>query len=386
MKKILFLFLLSLKSFAALSIEEFTWENGDTLLEFLQRNSIPMSLYYGLDREDRELASEIAAKVKYQVLKDDNNNIEQILIPISDELQIHIYKNKDRQYNLTFTPVDYDKEERILTLTLENSAYQDIYKESQSSTLARAMIRSFRGSVNFRSMQKGDKITLYYEQKRRTGKLWGDITIKMAIIEVNKSAKEVFYFKDNYYDKNGKDIEFFLLAKPIGTARISSYFTTARFHPILKRYRAHLGIDYAAPTGTPVQSAGNGTIIFAGTQGGYGNVVKIQHSSGYSTVYAHLSRFAKIKKGQKIKQGQTIAYVGSTGMSTGPHLHFGVYLDNKAINPLSVVKIAKSELKGKDKEEFKKLISQYEQTVQNHIRNNKPNPPKEEEFENYIEF
>ncbi|QOR04257.1 M23 family metallopeptidase [Campylobacter cuniculorum] len=386
MKKILLLFLLSFKCFAALSIEELTWENGDTLLEFLQRNSIPMSLYYSLDREDRELASEIAAKIKYQVLKDDNNNIEQILIPISDELQIHIYKNKDNQYNLTFTPVDYDKEERILTLTLENSAYQDVYKESQSSTLARAMIRSFKGSVNFRNMQKGDQITLYYEQKRRMGRLWGDITIKMASIEINKNSKEIFYFNDNYYDKNGKDIESFLLAKPIGAARISSYFTTARFHPILKRYRAHLGVDYAAPTGTPVKSAGDGTIIFVGAQSGYGNVVKIQHSSGYSTVYAHLSRFAKIKKGQKVKQGQLIAYVGSTGMSTGPHLHFGVYVNNKAINPLSVVKIAKSELKGKNKEDFIKLISQYKQIVQNHIQDNRPNPPKEEEFENYIEF
>ncbi len=386
MKKILFLFLFCLKSFAILSVEELSWENGDTLLEFLQRNSIPMSLYYELDREDRELASEITAKIKYQVLKDDNNNIEQVLIPISDELQIHIYKNKDHQYNLTFTPVDYEKEERILTLTLENSAYQDVYKESQSSTLARAMMRSFKGSLNFRAMQKGDQITLYYEQKRRSGKLWGDITIKMATVEVNKIPQEVFYFNNTYYDKNGKELDFLLLRNPVENARISSHFTTARFHPILKRYRAHLGVDYAAPTGTPVKSAGDGNIIFVGTQSGYGNVVKIQHSSGYSTVYAHLSRFAKIKKGQKVRQGQTIAYVGSTGMSTGPHLHFGVYVNNKAINPLSVVKIAKSELKGKSKEDFAKLIEGYKQIVENHIVQNKANPPKEEDFESYIEF
>ena len=386
MKKILVLILLSIKAFAALSIEELTWESGDTLLEFLQRNSIPMSLYYELDKEDKEIASEIAAKIKYQVLKDDNNNIEQVLIPISDELQIHIYKNKDNEYNLTLTPVDYDKEERILVITLKNSAYQDVYEESKSSTLARAMIRSFKGSVNFRNIQKGDQIVLYYEQKRRMGKLWGDITIKMGSVEINKNAKEIFYFNDNYYTKDGKDMETFLLTKPVNATRISSQFTTARFHPILKRYRAHLGVDYAAPTGTPVQSAGEGIIIFVGSQSGYGNVVKIQHSSGYTSVYAHLSRFAKIKKGQKVKQGQTIAYVGSTGMSTGPHLHFGVYVNNKAINPLSVVKIAKSELSGKNKEEFTKLITGYMQVVQNHIEENKGNPPKEEEFENYIEF
>lgn len=386
MKKVLFLLLFSIHSFAAFSMEELAWENGDTLLEFLQRNSIPMSLYYNLDKEDKELASEIAARVKYQVLKDDNNNIEQVLIPISDELQIHIYRDKDGQYILTFTPVDYDKEERILTLTLKNSAYQDVYEESKSSTLARAMIRSFKESVNFRNIQKGDQITLYYEQKRRMGRLWGDITIKMAAIETNKVSREVFYFNDNYYDGQGRDLESFLLAKPVNNARISSHFTTARFHPILKRYRAHLGVDYAAPAGTPVQSAGSGVILFVGTQSGYGNVVKIQHASGYTTIYAHLSRFAKIKKGQKVKQGQTIAYVGSTGMSTGPHLHFGVYINNKAINPLSVVKIAKSELSGKDKEGFIKLTSQYRQITQNHIQQNKGNPPKEEEFENFIEF
>ncbi|MCM4450335.1 M23 family metallopeptidase, partial [Escherichia coli] len=132
---------------------------------------------------------------------------------------------------------------------------------------------------------------------------------------------------------------------------------------ILKRYRAHLGIDYAAPTGTPVKSAGKGVVTFIGTKGGYGNVIQIKHDSGYMTLYAHLSRFAKIKNGQKVNQGQVIAYVGSTGMSTGPHLHFGVYLNNKAINPASVVKIAKSELSGKAKENFKHIIAGYEQVV-----------------------
>ncbi len=104
MKKLLLLFIFVVQSFAALSVEELTWDNGDTLLKFLQRNSIPMSLYYGLDREDQELASDIAYKIKYQVLKDENNNIEQVLIPISDDLQIHIYKDKDGQYTLAFAP------------------------------------------------------------------------------------------------------------------------------------------------------------------------------------------------------------------------------------------------------------------------------------------
>lgn len=385
MKKLLLLFVFVVQSFAISSVEELTWDNGDTLLQFLQRNSIPMSLYYELDREDQELASDIAYKTKYQILKDENNHIEQVLIPISDDLQIHIYK-KEGQYTLAFSPISYQKEDRILHLTLKSSAYQDVYEESKSSTLARAMVRAFRGSIDFRNVQKGDRVVLYYEQKRRMGKLWGDINIKMAMVELNKNAKEVFYFNDTYYGRNGKEVESFLLAKPVNSARISSHFTTARYHPILKRYRAHLGVDYAAPTGTPVKSAGNGVVSFVGTQSGYGKVVKITHASGYTTLYAHLSRFAKIKKGQKVRQGQIIAYVGSTGMSTGPHLHFGVYLNNKAINPLSVVKIAKSELSGKAREEFKITIANYEKTINQALLENRPNPPKEEDFENYIEF
>ncbi|WP_270983383.1 M23 family metallopeptidase [Campylobacter helveticus] len=382
MKKIITLLILfNSFVFGYSSVEERLWDNGDTLLQFLQRNSIPIALYYNLDREDQELASEITSRTKYQILKDANGHIEQVLIPISDELQIHIYKSKDG-YKLTFTPMDYTKEERVLRIEVKNSAYQDVYEESQSSTLARAMVRAFKSSVNFRSIQKGDKITLYYSQKRREGKLWGDITIHMAIVEINKNAQEIFLFNDTYYGRDGKELESFLLAKPVVYKRISSYFTTARFHPVLKRYRAHLGVDYAAPTGTPVKSSGNGTVTFIGTQGGYGKVIKIKHASGYTTLYAHLSRFAKIKTGQKVKQGELIGYVGSTGMSTGPHLHFGVYLNNKAINPLSVVKIAKSELSAQAKAEFRQKISAYEEAM-NKISTN---PPKEEEFGNYIEF
>lgn len=386
MKKFLSIILLSTYCFGALMMEELSWNNGDTLLNFLQKNSIPMSLYYELDREDRELASEIASRTKYQILKDENNQIEQILIPINDDLQIHIYKDANEKYNLTFSPIVYNVENRILSLTVKNSPYQDIIEESKSTTLARAMVRSFRGSINFRNIQKGDKVVLYYEQKRRMGKLFGDITIKMASVQVNKQDNEVFLFNDTYYNEYAKEVESFLLAKPLDKGRISSHFTKARFHPILKRYRAHLGTDYAAPTGTPVKSAGNGVITFVGTQNGYGKVVKIQHASGYVTLYAHLSRFAKIKKGQKVKQGQLIAYVGSTGMSSGPHLHFGVYLNGKAINPLSVVKIAKSELKGNDKNKFKENMQIYKQIISNHLNSNKPNPPKEEDFDNYIEF
>ncbi|EAJ0325968.1 peptidoglycan DD-metalloendopeptidase family protein [Campylobacter lari] len=385
MKKIFISLLISIKLFAISSVEELSWENGKTLLDFLQDHSIPLNLYYNLDGEDKELSAEIASGIKYQMLKDEQGELEQVLIPISDDLQIHIYKNIENKFVLSFTPISYTKEKRTIRVAINNSAYQDVYDESGSVTLARAMVRAFKNSVNFKNVRKGDSVVLIYEQKRRLGRLFGDISIQAALANIRGKEYSVFLYKDSYYNAQGKELENFFLTKPVKYTRISDRFTRARYHPILKRYRAHLGIDYAAPTGTPVKSAGDGTISFVGTKGGYGKVVQVKHVSGYMTLYAHLSRFAKIKRGQKVKQGQVIAYVGSTGMSTGPHLHFGLYLNNKAINPETIVKIPKSSLSGKNKEEFLKMAKEYENRLQN-IDENYKNPPKEQNIENSMEL
>lgn len=385
MKKIFISLLISIKLFAISSVEELSWENGKTLLDFLQDHSIPLNLYYNLDTEDKELSAEIASGIKYQMLKDEQGELEQVLIPISDDLQIHIYKNNENKFVLSFTPISYTKEKRIIRVAINNSAYQDVYDESGSVTLARAMVRAFKNSVNFKNVRKGDSVVLIYEQKRRLGRLFGDINIQAALANIRGKEYSVFLYKDSYYNAQGKELENFFLTKPVKYTRISDRFTRARYHPILKRYRAHLGIDYAAPTGTPVKSAGDGIISFVGTKGGYGKVVQVKHVSGYMTLYAHLSRFAKIKRGQKVKQGQVIAYVGSTGMSTGPHLHFGLYLNNKAINPETIVKIPKSSLSGKNKEEFLKMAKEYENRLQS-IDENYKNPPKEQNIENSMEL
>ncbi|KGI57305.1 peptidoglycan DD-metalloendopeptidase family protein [Campylobacter sp. MIT 97-5078] len=389
MKKLLVLCIFCLQVFAVSSIEEREWAKNEFFLTFLENNNLPLSLYWNLDPQDRELASEIKEGERFQILWDNNTNtIEQILIPINgSDLQLHIYKNLQGEYTLTYSPISYETQTRILRLNVQNSAYQDVEQATGSTPLARAMRNAFGGSIDFKAMQKGDEVVLIYERKERMGERFGDILIKMASVEVNKKARKVYFYKDSFYDSNGKEMESFLLTSPVNAIRISSYFTRARYHPILKRYRAHLGVDYAAPTGTPVRSAGAGVVSFVGTKGGYGKTVQIQHSSGYSTLYAHLSRFAAIKKGQKISQGQTIAYVGSTGMSTGPHLHFGLYLNNQAINPLSIVKITKSELKGKDKQDFQNVILKYEKELQSFIDSNGTNPPKEPpRFERYVEF
>lgn len=387
-KKGLLLCLLVAQMFGVVSIEEREWAKNEFFLKFLENNSLPASLYWDLDAQDKELASEIKEGQKYQILWKDNEQIEQILIPVNgSDLQIHIYKDLSGKFVLSYTPISYDTQTRVLRLQIENSAYQDVEKATGSTPVARAMLNAFAGSVDFRAMQKGDEVVLLYERKERLGQRFGDIVLKMAMIEVNKKPSKVFLYKDSFYDTTGKEMESFLLSTPVKFTRISSGFTRARYHPILKKYRAHLGVDYAAPAGTPVKSAGNGTISFVGTKTGYGKTVIVQHGSGYSTLYAHLSRFASIRKGQKVAQGQLIAYVGSTGLSTGAHLHFGLYLNNRAINPFSMVKITKAALKGKDKEEFEKVMTAYEQETQAFIDANNTTPPKElGNFERVIEF
>jgi len=140
------------------------------------------------------------------------------------------------------------------------------------------------------------------------------------------------------------------LRTPIDFARISSHFNLRRKHPVLNKIRAHKGTDYAASHGTPIKAAGDGKVVFAGRKGGYGNVVIIQHGQTYKTLYAHISKFRKgIRSGKRVKQGQTIAYVGSTGLATGPHLHYEFYVNGAVRNPVTVKlpnarPIAKSEL------------------------------------------
>lgn len=389
MKKLLFLLLFLLTNSLAVSEVEYRkWQKNETFLKFLETNSLPLALWRDLDSEDKELTNEIREGEDYQILWNDDK-IEQVLIPINGtSLQIHIYKDIADKYTLTFTPIVFDTQTRAVRLNLRknSNASTDIQDFTNSSSLSRALYNAFSGGVNFHAMQEGDEILILYERKERFGQNIG-IILKMASVEVNRRPSKVYKFKDTYFDAKGKEMESFLLAAPLAKyTRISSKFSSGRYHPILKKYRAHLGVDYAAPTGTPVRSAGSGVVSFAGTQSGYGKVVKITHGSGYSTLYAHLSRIAT-KKGRKVSQGQTIGYVGSTGLSTGAHLHFGLYLNNRAINPFSVVKITKTELKGKEKDEFTEAIKAHELELQAFIDANNTTPPRENtDFINKMEF
>lgn len=378
-RRIVWLFSLTLILLQASVVEQKRWPKGETLLGFLSKNSIPAKLYYDLDREEKELASEIRAGSPYIVLKDTNGTIEHLLVPISEELQIHIYK--DGKYKFRLDPIHYQKIEDAFSLAMEHSPYLDILRATEGNKkLANEFVSAFKHSVDFsHSIHKGDKLAIIYTQKLRLGEPFGMPTIKAAMVEAGRHKYYIFNYHDRYYDEKGKELESFFLKRPLRNARITSRFTRRRWHPILHRYRAHLGVDFGARRGTPVMAAGSGRVIYAGRKGGYGNVVIIYHGQGYKTLYAHLSRFRRgIRAGKHVRQGQVIGYVGSTGLSTGPHLHFGLYKNNRAINPLSIVKITKSRLSGKKLKEFKHLVARYKKELEKLAK--EPRAPKKLEF------
>ncbi|MEJ2500645.1 MAG: peptidoglycan DD-metalloendopeptidase family protein [Campylobacterales bacterium] len=348
MVRIFWLLLTPLMLFAS-SVETFKWSVGETYLMFLERLKLPKALYYDIDKEDQKLTEEIRSGTPYQVMRDDNGTIEQVLIPVSEELQLHLFE-KDGGYAFEAIPIIASTKRESIVLSIENSPYYDILKATGSRQLAQAFIAGFKNSLNFRrDLRKGDRLVMVYEQKYRLGSPFSMPRLMVGMIEMRGKRHAVYLNSDErYYDEKGRQVEGFLLSRPVRNARVSSGFTRRRYHPILKRYRAHLGIDYAAPRGTPIIAAGSGKVIFAGRTRGYGNLIKIRHSDGYMTLYAHQKAFRRgIKRGKYVKQGQVIGYVGSTGLSTGPHLHFGLYKNGRAINPARVVQVTTKQLGGK---------------------------------------
>jgi murein DD-endopeptidase MepM/ murein hydrolase activator NlpD len=201
----------------------------------------------------------------------------------------------------------------------------------------------FSGDVDFlHDLRRGDRYTVVYETRRIDGETVGTGRIVAAEFVGKGVAHRAFLWHspagvDGYYAEDGSSIRKAFLRSPVAFTRVTSGFSLARLHPFLQTWRAHKGVDFAAPTGTPVRAAGSGRVIVAGTQRGYGNVVMLQHGGSYSTVYAHLSRFAAgIKAGAHVDQGEVIGYVGQTGWATGPHLHYEFRVDNVQKNPLTI--------------------------------------------------
>lgn len=235
---------------------------------------------------------------------------------------------------------------RLASGTIRSSLFAAIDEADLPDTVATQIAEIFSGDIDFRrSLRKGDRFSIVYEALEADGEPLRTGRVLSAEFVNGDQTFQAMWFqepgqKGAYYALNGTSLRHAYLAAPLAFSRVTSGFTM-RMHPILQKWRAHLGTDFAAPTGTPVRTVGDGVVEFAGVQNGYGNVVFVKHRGNHTTVYAHLSRIG-VQRGQSVAQGDTIGAVGSTGWATGPHLHFEFRVNGVQQDPMLIAKQSES--------------------------------------------
>ncbi len=295
----------------------------------------------------------------YLTINQSNNKIKDFIFQISNKERILLTKNEEEDnFNQEILLTKLDKK----IVYHENVILRSLYKSASDKNIPANTIIEFAGIYGFqidfqRDIKKKDRFQIMYEifidENEKTIET-GNILFANLILSGEDNS--LYYFdkegSSGHYDKNGKSIKKALMKTPINGARLSSPFGM-RKHPIDGFNKMHRGTDFAAPMGTPIMASGSGTIKKAGWCGGGGNCVVIRHNSTYQTIYAHMSKFAKgIKKGVRVKQGQTIGYVGSTGKSTGPHLHYEVVVNGKKVNSQKLKLPSGKILKGEERKIF----------------------------------
>ncbi len=300
------------------------------------------------------LSKDKTREVSYIVYE--KNPVDYIIFDFTDSLNVSLRKQKVK----TITKTAGSVINSALWFAMEDAGV--------SPLLAIDLSEIYAWSIDFFGLQKGDKFKIIYEEHFVNGKSIGYGKIKAAFFE--HSGKEIYaipFLEDtvkSFYNIDGTNLKKAFLKAPLKYSRISSGFSHARRHPILKIVRPHHGVDYAAPSGTPVYSLGNGTVIHAKYSRGAGHYIKIKHNNIYTTGYMHLRGYAKgIRKGASVQQGQLIGYVGSTGLSTGAHLDFRVWKNGKNINPLKIDAPKAEPVKEENMKEFVKVKNKYKKLM-----------------------
>ena len=283
-----------------------------------------------------------------------------------------IVAHENGNFSAGLEDIVYDVTVKRVAGAIDSNLFQAVDNAGETARLAIALADIFAWEINFiRDIHPGDSFTLLVEKKFREGEFKGYGRI-LAAEFINQGTRfDAYAFRDadgfpHYYNTSGESIKRAFLKAPLSFTRISSPFSPKRLHPILKVWRAHPGIDYAAPTGTPVKAVGNGVVTFKGWGKGAGNYIALRHNNNYETMYLHLSGFAKgLAQGKKVTQGEVIGFVGSTGYSTGPHLDFRMKKDGTYINPLTIASPRTEPVSKKDMPEFKTLADGLREKLHN---------------------
>ena len=340
----------------------YTIKNNDSVEKILKRFSIKDEdiKTISVKLKEKKLTNIYSGRELKLILKkiENNNTVVNLLFPINNTTSVEVRKLKD-DFIVKENILKLYKKEIVVKNTITNNLYNAAIDLEIEPNIIVEFARIFGFEVDFqRDIRKGDWFEIFYEKfEDDNGKVRDTGKIIFASMYVNGEEINLYNFKfqneeEEYYDIKGKSITKSLMKTPINGARLSSSFGM-RKHPILGYNKMHRGTDFAAPSGTPIMASGSGTVTRARWCGGGGNCVKIKHNSTYETIYAHMKAFAKgIKEGRKVKQGQIIGYVGSTGMSTGPHLHYEVLVNGKKVNSQKLKLPSGKILKGEARKEF----------------------------------
>lgn len=369
--------------------KEITIKSGDTLISVLMNLGLSReksnNLFYALkkhyDPRDLKVGQKLKANLSINNRTQEVVSLNRLIVEPTIGERVIAVLNKQNEYEVTMAKDELIEEINSATGPISGTLSASMNSQGVPNRIIHNFISIFSYAVDFRrDVRKGDKFEIVYEtyldSEGKTVKS-GNIIYAALLLRNDKIA--MYRFKSangavDYYTEKGMALKKTLDKKPMAfkNARISSPFGK-RYHPILKRHKIHWGVDYAAPKGTAIYAAGDGVVQVAKYNGSYGNYIKIRHNSEFSTAYGHMQRFAKgIRPGVRVKQGQIIAYVGSTGRSTGPHLHYEVIQNGRRVNPRTIRAATGENLSGNNLKNFKKMVAGLQTTYKNMFAQNEP--------------
>lgn len=327
--------------------QSFTVSSGDTLSVLFNKAGLNNSLLHSIlsANKDAKRFTQLRVGQVITFTFDDNQALQSISSPLNSLDTIYLEKQieADKEYfAFRKETASTQTSEQFAQGTIEGALFSATNKAGVPYALALDMASIFEYDIDFaQDLRKGDQFELIYETKILDGETVGTGNILTARFTNRGKTYTAVRYTDkqgnsSYYNADGSSLRKAFIRTPVDFARISSRFSMGRRHPILNTIRAHKGVDYAAPRGTPIKATGDGRVVSAGRKGGYGNTLVIKHGKRYKTLYAHMQGFAKgIRSGSTVKQGQIIGYIGTTGLSTGPHLHYEFLVNGTHVDPLS---------------------------------------------------
>jgi len=320
-------------------------KSGDTLSTLLQAHGVTAAQVHRLVTGDDKLAelARLRPGDHLNISVDDQGELTALSYHPSRVQTVKAILQDDGQWRVESETRQYQRRTRFAEATIDNSLFLAGHAAGMSDNLTMQLANIFGWDIDFvLDIRNGDRFRVLYEELYLDGEKVGEGNILAAEFWNQGRHLTAYRFQTrsgdtDYFDSQGRSMRKAFIRTPVAFSRISSRFNLGRKHPILNKVRAHRGIDYAAPSGTPIKAAGNGKVIFAGVKGGYGNVLILKHGQRYSTLYAHMRSFAKgMRVGSRVTQGQTIGYVGMSGLATGPHLHYEFRVDGVHRNPQTV--------------------------------------------------